>query len=133
MWSNERVKAPLRAVSAVLCIVAVLFSQLAMSAYACPGADGMATAASAAQEVPPCHEQEPRDEPSALCAAHCQQGDQSLDRSVVPAVALVALPGSVFLAALPVQQPAPRAGSQSSLLERPTGPPLAVRHCRFRI
>ena len=128
-------KASLRTFAALVALVAVLFSQLAASAYACPGMELMARAAIAQEEVPPCHEQTPPEEPSALCTAHCQQGDQSLAErgASVPAVAFVLLASSVRAAPAASRDAPPRLGSQSSLLERPTGPPLAVRHCCFRI
>jgi hypothetical protein len=122
-----------RPFAAILAIVAVLFSQLAVSAYACPGADAMMPVAVVADEAPPCHENPTSVETTPLCQAHCQQGDQSSDvrAASLPAVMFVALPapdalvlhvgGTRAIAALP------------SLLERPTGPPLAVRHCCFRI
>jgi hypothetical protein len=120
---------------ALFALVAVLFSQLAVAAYACPGADGMFGAALVQQEAPPCHEQAPQDEPSALCNAHCQQGSQSLaERAAsLPAVAFVALPSCAFLPPVSALEAAPGRDTQASLLERPTGPPLAVRHCRFHI
>ena len=113
--------------------MAVLFSQLAVSAYACPGADSMARAAVAPQDAPPCHEQ-PVDKPATpLCQAHCQQGDQSSDARAasLPAVAFVALPSSGTLAT-PLHD-VRVIEAQPSLLDRPTGPPLSVRHCCFRI
>jgi hypothetical protein len=125
-----------RAFAALFTVLAVLFSQLAVAAYACPGADAMMRAAIAVDEAPPCdkHPSTEAPAPTALCVAHCQQGDQSLEQrgASLPAVTLLAMPSSPLapacgfeVAALPEAQP--------SLLERPTGPPLAVRHCRFRI
>jgi hypothetical protein len=124
-----------RRVFALFALVAVLFSQLAVAAYACPGADGMSGAAVAQQDAPPCHEQAPQDEPSALCNAHCQQGNQSLAErgASLPAVAFVALPSSAYSPRVHPREEPPRSSTQVSLLERPTGPPLAVRHCRFNI
>jgi hypothetical protein len=122
-----------RRFAAHLALVAVLFSQLAVSAFACPGMDGMAQAAAAAEVTPPCHEQPSPEAVTPLCQAHCQQGDQSSDvrGASLPLFALVALPAALSthagLRAVPVIE------AQLSLLERPTGPPLAVRHCRLRI
>ena len=134
LWSNEPVKTSRpHAFPAILALVALLFAQLAVSVYACPGAQGMVKAA-ATEEAPPCHRNPAPDAPTPLCQAHCQQGDQSLDKRSVSAVAVsfVALP--VTWRPQPAVAFAPDApGAQSSLLERPTGPPLAVRHCRFLI
>ena len=119
--------------AALLALVAVLFSQLAVSAFACPGMDGMAQVAAAAEETPPCHEQPSPQEPTPLCQAHCQQGDQSSDvrGASLPVFAMVGLPAALS-SRLEVRA-APILEAQLSLLERPTGPPLAVRHCCFRI
>ena len=124
-----------RAFAAIVALVAVLFAQLATSAYACPGMETMTRAAVSQQDVPPCHEQAPAEERSALCDAHCQQGDQSLGErgTAVPAIVFAALPSSALASPVAFRDATPRPGAQSSLLERPTGPPLAVRHCRFLI
>jgi hypothetical protein len=127
-----------RAFAALFALVAVLFSQLAVSAYACPGAASMVRAAVSPQEAPqdappPCHEQPADAAPTPLCQAHCQQGDQSSDvrAASLPVVAFVVLP-SWAAPVFPLHDARP-IEAQPSLLERPTGPPLAVRHCCFRI
>jgi hypothetical protein len=121
--------------AAILAVVAVLFAQLAVSAYACPGMDAMAQPAVVAGDTPPCHQNPTPTEPTPLCQAHCQQGDQSLDQRGVsaPAVSFVALPVSWRPLRIAVSDAPPAPRAQLSLLERPTGPPLAVRHCRFHI
>jgi hypothetical protein len=123
----------LRAFAAFFAVFAVLFAQLAVSAYACPGEDGM-RAVMAMDEAPPCEQHPSPEARTPLCLAHCQQADQSLDHRTVPmpALALVALPSSWLAprAILPASAPP---GDQPSLLVRPTGPPIAVRHCCFRI
>lgn len=120
---------------AVLMTMSVLFSQLAVSAYACAGAPAMAWAAAASMESMAGCDEMPADERSALCEAHCLQGDRSLDK---PAVSLQA---AAFPSAYPMPMPVPASyagagvpqGPLGSLLDRPTEPPLAVRHCRFHI
>jgi hypothetical protein len=121
--------------AAFLALVAVLFSQLAVSAYACPGADGMQQAPVAAEDAPPCHQNPTPADPTPLCQAHCQQGDTSFDPrgATVPAISLVALPASWLPVPASATTGAVTAEAQASLLERPTGPPLAVRHCCLRI
>ena len=123
-----------RALAALFAIVAVLFSQLAVSAYACPGADGMMLAA-IVDEAPPCDQHPAKESTTPLCVAHCQQGDQSLDQrgAPVPAVALAMLPTSWLAPVATVVESPTASATLVSLLERPTGPPLAVRHCRFNI
>lgn len=116
-------------------MLSVLFSQLAVSAYACPGAPAMARmAVSAMQGMAGCDEM-PAAGRSALCEAHCLQGDRSLDK---PAVSLqAAAPPSAYPMPMPVPARFSGAGAPpgalGSLLDRPTEPPLAVRHCRFHI
>ena len=119
--------------SALFALVAVLFSQLAVSAYACPGVETMAQAAVVSQDGPPCHEQPSHEAVTPLCQAHCQQGDQSSDvrGASLPMFAFVALPSG--LASRPELRDAPAIEAQPSLLERPSGPPIAVRHCCLRI
>jgi hypothetical protein len=118
--------------AALLAIAGVLFSQLAVSAYACAGAASMQAMAVAAGEMPGCDEMPAAGERSAICQAHCEQGNQSLDKAgVTVTAAAMASPCAAVEWVMPREGPA--APAQASLLERPTGPPLAVRHCRFRI
>lgn len=118
--------------AALIAIASVLFSQLAVAGYACPGAASMQAAATAAHEMPGCNEMPAPGERSAICQAHCEQGDQSLDKAsvTVPAGAMSSPCATVEWA---TPREGPSAPTQASLLERPTGPALAVRHCRFRI
>ena len=67
----------------MLQIVALLFMQLAVSAYVCPMAQAHSVAAGAVAEIatmadmPGCHGKAGMDPAQgALCKAHCQQGDQ---------------------------------------------------------
>ena len=114
-----------------LALVSLAFSQLAVAAYACPGSDAMVQAAVAmAEEMPDCHNRP--EAVDALCQAHCQQGD-SVDRVAGPAVAAVIPTGFVVVrVAATVPRSAP-SQVPPSLLERPTEPPRAVRHCRLHI
>lgn len=119
-----------RLMAAWLALFAVLFSQLAVASYACPflaapvemtapmdGCDGM-----------PMDQDQP-----ALCHAHGQQGDQSLDKP------LVSLPQPALLQGLAGDWQADPGidpgtpGEQRSLLARATAPPVALRHCCLRI
>jgi hypothetical protein len=125
----------LRRAAAFLAILGVLFSQLAISAYACPGAAAMAAVTvQAMPEMPGCDEAVPTADRSALCHAHCLQGDQSLDKAASALQAMSAalaypLPERVRV----VQSTLDLPRAFDALLDRPTGPPLAVRHCRFHI
>jgi hypothetical protein len=126
----------LRRGAAFLALVSVLFAQFAIASYACPGSAAMATTAvSPMADMPGCEESAPEAERTALCQAHCQQGDQSSERagvSAAPPAMQYAPPSMVFLVPAEATAP-PEAAPQASLLERPTGPPLAVRHCCLRI
>ena len=127
----------LRSLAAFLALLGVLMSQLALATYACPGAQAMAMAAVTLNEIPGgagcCGEGVPAPQP-ALCAAHCQQGDQSLDKLaalVVPAIPLAAILPGLFA---PIEPPAAAPpGEQQSLLARATAPSVAVRHCCLRV
>ena len=125
----------LRRGAAFLALVSVLFSQLAVAAYACPGGAEMARAVVAETSMPECDKHPRPAERSALCLALCQQGALSSDRagaSAAPAAMPCAPPSMMVVA--PVEAPGPAgAVALASLLERPTGPPLSVRHCCLRI
>jgi len=125
----------LRHVAAILALFSVLFSQLAIAAYACPGFAAMAEVASPAMpDMPDCDQSMPAGERSALCHAHCLQGDQSLDKAASALQAMsAALAYPVAERVRLVQAPMDSPRASDSILDRPTGPPLAVRHCRFHI
>ncbi|NDP43212.1 MAG: hypothetical protein GZ089_10940 [Aromatoleum sp.] len=134
-----------KAVSRLL-IGVLLFAQLAVASYACPGLSGSTstTAAGVTSWAPV----QAATEPSAsvagcehvdasaanLCAGHCQHGQQSADTAPVPVVH-AAIP--TFLYSLPIEpelllgsgrsHPAPDA----SLAAAPP-PPHAILHCVFR-
>lgn len=115
----------------VLCqfMAAVLLcTQLAVSAFACPGPQAMSPVA-----MPGCPDMAgDTSTPSALCAAHCQQGQQS-DQAQVPAVPAVVLARSYTLPA-PVEAgvPTQRFTALHSAIA-PADPPHAILHCSFRI
>ena len=140
----------LRAVCRAL-IGVVLFAQLAVSAYACPGLsaaasmkmqmaataapdDGSTDAAMADRQAPNCEDMAgPMDPEFAnLCAEHCHLGQQSDQASTltVPAALLNALYVTP-LAPEPVVAPRPAANATSALVA--ASPPLAILHCCFRI
>ena len=133
----------------------VLFAQLAVSAYACPGLASaasmkmqMAAAAAAApdggssdaaiatsdRQAPNCEGMAgPMDPEFAnLCAEHCHHGQQS-DRTAtltVPAALLKPLYVTP-LAPQPVVAPRPAADTTSALVA--ASPPHTLLHCCFRI
>ena len=118
-----------RPVMAFLLVASMLFAQLAVAAYACPGAGSMT--ASSVSDMPNCDGMtDPGRDP--LCQAHCQQADQSRDTPSIslPAVAMACGPS------LPVGL---RNASGEAVrrpcfaLERPMEPPASIRHCRLHI
>lgn len=137
LWSTVRVKTSrrLRSLVALAALFGVLFSQLALSAYACDRSHG-APAAHQFQgrmDMPDCDQPMP-DGRSALCHAHCEQGDNSIDRPAAPELAPV-MPGHEAPVSLAAPLAAHVAGerTQASLLEHTRGPPIAVLFARFLI
>lgn len=122
-----------RFLPALVALLGLLFAQLAVASYACPGEEAMAMARMMDAEAPCCGDAVADPEP-ALCQAHCQQGDRSLDKPPAPSPALAAaalpLPAAAQATGPPIGAPP---GEQASLLARATAPPLAIRHCCFRI
>ena len=125
-----------RQVLRTLCRVligAVLWAQLAIAAYACPGLSPASLA-----EAMPCEDMampmgSALDQafPN-LCAAHCHQGQQSdqVPGLTVPAVLWVAL-YAMPPAPGPLVAPRPRAEAVHARAGAP--PPHAILHCCFRI
>lgn len=128
-------------------IGAVLFAQMAVSAYACPGLLAAATMtvpmaataenAASAAPAPPMMNCEDMAMPMDaafpnLCAEHCHQGQQSDQAATltVPAALLTEL----YItppAPEPIVAPRPAAATASAL--DAASPPLAILHCCFRI
>lgn len=120
-----------RSFAALLALVGVLFSQLALAAYACP-MESLAQAAAMAEmdgEGGCCGQSVDGNNP-VLCQAHCQQGKQTLDK---PSFS-VPDPGPAT-SVLPIAaeaRPPDLSGALPLLLARETVPSLAVRLCCFR-
>jgi hypothetical protein len=125
-----------RWITVLFALVSLLFMQLAVAGHVCPGAASkVAEVAAMAEAGMPCAESMSRsldDEQPGLCHAHCQAGQQSADKYELPApVALSALPAEFTLPASPLVFSG--ASRQSPDLKRSTAPPVAIRHCCFRI
>lgn len=125
-----------RLITVLFALVSLLFMQLAVAGYACPGTGAkVAEVAAMAEAGMPCAESMPLnmdDEQPNLCHAHCQAGQQSADKYQLPSpVALGALPADFSLqVAIPVFSEAPL---QAPHLQRTTAPPVAIRNCCFRL
>jgi hypothetical protein len=138
----------LRSLSRVL-IGVVLMAQVAISAYACPGLAmttmPLASASSdsdqadvnqgsAVRPMVNCQDMDGATDPSFanLCAEHCRYGQQSdqVPTLTVPPALLIALYFTP-VAPEPIAVPHPAADATSALVA--ASPPLAIRHCCFRI
>jgi hypothetical protein len=125
-----------RLVTVLFALISLLFMQLAVAGYACPGSGSkVAEAAAMAEAGMPCAESMPLsmdDQQPNLCNAHCQAGQQSADKHELPApIALDTLPADFSLqVTLPVFSETPL---QAPHLQRTTAPPVAIRNCCFRL
>jgi hypothetical protein len=116
-----------RLVAAFVTLCCLLFTQLAVAAYACPALDKL-PATAIAKPCPNMDMQQP-----GLCKAHCEAGQQTVDANVplhiTPFVAAV-------LAVVVLEQPEAIpgfVGHDSSCLSHSTAPPLSIRNCCFRL
>lgn len=131
---------PSRIIAALIAVISMLFMQLAVAGYVCPEPDaadavpvaemlGMAHADS--QGMPGC-ESIDMEQPN-LCHSHEQIGKQSLDKPQLPPVQQfipAALASVVYHIADIRRVVVPQ---DHAVLRRSTAPPLAIRHCCFRI
>lgn len=128
-----------RLATVLFALVSLLFMQLAVAGYVCPG--GITKAVNATEKAAmaeagmQCAESMSLaiDEQASLCHAHCKSDPQSADHYRLPGLSnLVDL---AFSVPLPRFVPAPLGAAplQTTLLRRTTAPPLAVRNCCFRI
>ena len=110
-----------RRFAAVFVLFALLFSQLAVAAYACP-------MPMESQPMAGCDEMPSMDLPN-VCERHCHDAQQVQSNAPMP-------PGFVpsFIAVLePPALAAPRDEWRTPGLERPCFPPPSLRHCCLRI
>lgn len=125
-----------RRLIAFLCTAMLLWSQLAVAAYACPrDFSAIVSPAVSMQDMPAdCMDDMDMDaKPSPLCKAHCDPSAQADHRASldIPPLALVsAVPVSLIdLSA----QPAVRAGSIRPAWLADASPPLRIQYQVFRI
>ncbi len=125
-----------RLMTVLFALVSLLFMQLAVAGYACPGTGSKAAEISAMTEAGmPCAESMAMNMDDAqpnLCHAHCQVGQQSADKYQTPSPpAIDTLPADLTLqVAIPLFALEP---FQPPHLQRTTAPPLAIRNCCFRL
>lgn len=118
-------------------IGALLFAQLAVAAYACPGLarpDAAESAATVRTQMPDCDDMVGAMDPDSanLCAEHCKQGQQSDQASTltVPAALLNAL--YTTTPSSPGKSPPCSAAATLSALVA-ASPPHTILHCVYRI
>jgi hypothetical protein len=119
----------MRVFAAFLAIATLVVAQAGLAAYVCT-ADAPMTMAQGEAEMDCCGET--ADPGAALCTAHCQQGDSSLDKPPAPTLPALAA-AAPALPAAPAPFPGPAPEMLPSLLARSTAPSVALRHCCLRI
>jgi hypothetical protein len=119
-------KSAWRHVISLIGIGAILFAQLAVAAYACP----MLTPQADVQVSQAADESIPGS--PALCERHCQDDQQNVnDGAAVPTV-IAFVPSFSLPLELAPPSPAIHSLAAPSLFDA-SPPPLAIRHCCFRI
>jgi hypothetical protein len=135
---THRLARPQRRWTAIFAVLALLFSQLALAAYVCPGLGSAAGATAMAERMAagePCDGMVDSAQP-VLCHTHCADAPQSADTAPVPVPALPGLlqawpmPMGPALLAADAQAPARRAADAAP---RPPPEPLFLSTLRLRV
>ncbi len=114
----------------VLC--SVLFMQLALAAYACPGIAPAVMEQTVRADMPDCSGMDMTQ--PALCHAHDQAGNQSLDKPQSPDIQpFIAATLLLSIADIDMAYRPAAPHTDQPLLSRATAPPHAIQHCCFRI
>ncbi len=125
-----------RLATVFVALCSLLFMQLAVAGYSCPGFESrVREVAAMAQAGMPCAQEMSMaldDEQPALCKAHCEPVQAGTDHPAIVLPALAADNG-LFQPLPPAAALPRRSAPQASLLARATAPPLAIRHCCFRL
>jgi hypothetical protein len=124
-----------RLLGALIALCSMLFMQLAVASYACPGmAAGVNPVAlqQMRKAMPDCAGMD-REQPS-LCAAYAHPSKPTLDKADLPPVAPF-IPSALMatVIALPADTHRALPAPHQMLLARSTAPPLAIQHCCLRI
>jgi hypothetical protein len=122
-------------------VLAILFTQVATAAYACPMATAALGQGTAAMAAMPCAEMMPGGgataldlEQPGLCMHHCQDGSLALDQTNPESV-----PAPALLPALTVRMPDPAGlasptwAARQRIRERAPPLPHSIDHCCYRI
>jgi hypothetical protein len=123
-----------RLVSAIVALLSLLFMQLAVAAYACPNLMPVQHAPmldSSGQPMADCSETD-RQSPT-LCHEHTHKLTPSLDKPDMPSVTPFVATGFALPLLWP-EESGPMPNRHPSLLHASgTSPPIAIRHCCFRL
>jgi hypothetical protein len=130
----------IRLLSAALALFSLLFMQLALAAYACPNLMPVPRAAmldSSGQPMADCPQaaqaaQADRENPT-LCYAESHKLTPSLDKPDAPSVMPFLATGLALPLLWPEVQASQPEPSAHLLHASGTSPPIAIRHCRFRL
>jgi hypothetical protein len=118
----------LRQLAAWLTLFALMFAQLAVAAYACPGA--VPEPAASTQVAPsPCDNGVDTSQAN-LCEKHCHDSQQT--QNIAPAIGGIFVPGFIAVLRLPDSH-APAASAGCGALLHASSPPATLRNCCFRI
>jgi hypothetical protein len=121
----------------IVVVLALLFSQLALASYVCPGSADEAAAAGVMEMAAgvPCEgmAMTPDEDQSVLCHQHCLNAPQSFDPVQVPAVSLPAIVQVLVIPSF-VGDAMPATNAYASAREaRPPPDPLFLSTLRLRV
>jgi hypothetical protein len=123
-----------RLLSAIAALLSLLFMQLALAAYACPNLDQVQRTPmvdSSGQPMADCPEIDKHS--PALCYADTHKQTPSLEKPNAPSVTPFVATG-LAVPILWLRDSAPMPNPPSIFLQTSgTSPPLAIRHCCFRL
>lgn len=118
-------------VAALVTLFSLLFTQMAVAAYACPG-QANATFSVSVDADPDAVDMD-ADEPG-MCKAHCDNGKQSFDApGAAHAAPFVAAALTGVLPDARLVEAALEGLATAAPVTRTTSPPIAIRNCCFRI
>jgi len=126
-----------RLIAAVIAVISLLFTQLALASYVCPDASVQAPRMAMAMKagmagMSHCAAMD-KAQPG-LCLAHGHADHQSLDKPDLPQIPPFQALGQILTVVAPdLGARAPAFVSSGPALARATAPPLAIRYCCFRI
>jgi hypothetical protein len=125
---------PNRLASAVIALFCLLFMQLAIAAYACPNLMPVPSTPmldSSGEPMADCAEMD-RQSPT-LCHEHAHKLTPSLEKPASPSVLPFVATGFALTVLSPARTVVMPSPPQVFLHASGTSPPIAIRHCCFRL